>query len=209
MSLINDALKRAKESQPQGPAPAAPGPQLRPAEPERHARHNAALLLPVVLGVLALLVLFLVWQMAQQRGSLQVAASQAAPAPAASAQTPPAEPVPVPETAPGSPDAPAAAPSAAAETNEPSAAVVTSANSPAAAEPSEAGTNAALAPEPPKPAPLKLQGIVFSATRPSAVVSGRTLFVGSRIQNLRVAAITSDSVTLLGPGQTNVLTLER
>jgi hypothetical protein len=60
--------------------------------------------------------------------------------------------------------------------------------------------------QPPKPAPLKLQGIVFSK-RPSAVINGKVLFLGDRIREFRVVAITQDSAVLVGGGLTNILSL--
>ncbi len=62
MSLINDALKRAREAQQQARPTLLPGPQLRPVEPAQQARHGLGLLLPVALGVVALFGLFLVWR---------------------------------------------------------------------------------------------------------------------------------------------------
>jgi hypothetical protein len=62
-------------------------------------------------------------------------------------------------------------------------------------------------PPPPKPAPLRLQAIIFSPKRPSAMISGKTLFVGDKLGDLRVVAIDQDSATLAGAGQTNVLSL--
>ena len=72
----------------------------------------------------------------------------------------------------------------------------------------DGNTNSATVAEaqPPKPPPLKLQGIVFSQ-RPSAVISGKTLFVGDRIREFRVFAITQDTALLVGGGRTNVLSL--
>ncbi|HVV72693.1 MAG TPA: hypothetical protein VHI52_14530 [Verrucomicrobiae bacterium] len=64
-----------------------------------------------------------------------------------------------------------------------------------------------VAPTPPKPAPLKLQGIVFNPKRPSAVINGRTVFIGDRIREMRVLAITSETATLAGGGKTNILSL--
>jgi hypothetical protein len=59
----------------------------------------------------------------------------------------------------------------------------------------------------PKPSALKLQSIVYSPTRPSALINGRPLFIGDKIREFRVAAIEQDTVTLVGGGQTNTLTL--
>jgi len=39
------------------------------------------------------------------------------------------------------------------------------------------------------------------------MISGRTLFIGDKLEGLRVTAINRESVTLVGPAQTNVLTL--
>jgi hypothetical protein len=73
---------------------------------------------------------------------------------------------------------------------------------------SEASDASAMtAPAPPKAAPLRLQALVFNPTRPSAMISGKTLFVGDRLGDLRVVAINKDSAILIGAGQTNVLTL--
>ncbi len=59
-----------------------------------------------------------------------------------------------------------------------------------------------------KPALPKLQGIVFNPRRPSAVINGKTLFLGDRVAGFRVVAIGPDSATLVSGGQTNVLMLE-
>jgi hypothetical protein len=66
---------------------------------------------------------------------------------------------------------------------------------------------AGVAPEPPKATPLKLQGILFNPTRPSAVINGKPLFVGDRIREFKVIAISRDSATLASSGETNVLNL--
>jgi hypothetical protein len=64
-----------------------------------------------------------------------------------------------------------------------------------------------LEPLPPKPPLLKLQGIIFDPRRPSAVINGRTLFIGDRLRGMRVVSITSETATLTGGGRTNVLSL--
>jgi hypothetical protein len=60
---------------------------------------------------------------------------------------------------------------------------------------------------PPKPPAPKLQGILFAVTRPCAIVNGRTVFVGDRINEFRVMAISRDDVTLQSATETNVLSL--
>jgi hypothetical protein len=62
-------------------------------------------------------------------------------------------------------------------------------------------------PPPPKPAPPKLQAIVYRRTRPSAMISGKTLFVGDKFGDWRLVAISEESATLVGGGLTNVLVL--
>ncbi len=60
---------------------------------------------------------------------------------------------------------------------------------------------------PPKPPAMKLQGIIFDPKRPSAVINGRTVFIGDRIHGMRVVAITSGTATLVGAGHTNLLSM--
>ena len=62
---------------------------------------------------------------------------------------------------------------------------------------------------PPKPAPLRLQAIVYNPKRPSVLISGKTLFIGDKLGDLRVAAIDQESATLVGVDQTNVFSLPK
>jgi hypothetical protein len=62
---------------------------------------------------------------------------------------------------------------------------------------------------PTKPPELKLQGILFAATRPCAIVNDKTVFVGDQIGAFRVTAISKDSVTLQNQTETKVLSLSR
>jgi hypothetical protein len=50
---------------------------------------------------------------------------------------------------------------------------------------------------------------MFHPTRPSAMISGRLLFVGDKAGEFRVTAISQDSATLVGGGQTNLLKLSQ
>jgi MSHA biogenesis protein MshK len=67
-----------------------------------------------------------------------------------------------------------------------------------------------IATNPPVPLPpaLKLQMVLFSPSRPSAMINGKTVFVGDRIGDARVVAITQTTVSVLQDGQTNVLSLD-
>jgi len=67
----------------------------------------------------------------------------------------------------------------------------------------------AVVPPPPPPPEPKLQGILFDPTRPCAIVDGATVFVGGRVGEFRVTAISKDKVTLKSGTETKVLNLDR
>ena len=187
MSLINDALKRAKQAQPPPAPSASPSLHLRPVDPAQHARHNLGLLLPVAVAVVAMLILLLLWEIVQNRSTIKFV----------SAKTESAQAVNTPPPRPPAPSVPAVENRVAAPL----------APIPMAQE--NAATNPVVAaePSPPKPAPLRLQAIVFNPARPSAMISGRTLFVGDKLGEFRVLRISPESATLVGAGQTNILSL--
>jgi hypothetical protein len=54
-------------------------------------------------------------------------------------------------------------------------------------------TNSAPTNPPPK---FRLQGIVYDPVRPGAIVNGQTVYVGSRVGELRVKDILKDTITL-------------
>jgi hypothetical protein len=62
---------------------------------------------------------------------------------------------------------------------------------------------------PARPPEPKLQGILYDARRPCAIVSGQTVFVGDQVAEFRVTAISHDDVTLQSGTETNVLSLNR
>lgn len=197
MSLINDALKRAhkKADQPR-PSP-VDGLALRPPGPVASARHSEWLI-PAIIGLSVALMTIAVVIFNQARGSkgstpspetLTAKAREASPAatPAATAQT--AAPVETAKTP------------APAMTNTPLA--ITPAAAPVAAAVAESTAPVA----PPQPEPLRLQAIIHSPTRPSAIISGKSVFVGERVQGIKVVNITKDTVTLANNGKNLVLTL--
>ena len=218
MSLVNDALKRAKEAQQQAAPPPPSQMQFRPVEPGQQVRGGLGPIVPVTLVVLALLMLVLAWQwikgnrMTEPREARAVTRTAvqmtAAPPPvstpvAATTSAPASEPSPLPQLeshpipATGVVDTLAAIDS------------VTSISPAVTKEPENEAINAtAIAPAPqPKPAPLRLQAIVFNPKRPSALISGKTLFLGDKLGDARVVAIDRESATLVGGGKTNVLSL--
>jgi hypothetical protein len=52
-----------------------------------------------------------------------------------------------------------------------------------------------------------LQGIFYRPARPSAVINAKNVFIGSRVGEFQVLAITRESVTIGSATQTNVLSL--
>jgi hypothetical protein len=213
MSLINDALKRAKQ------VPAAPVPdlQFRAADPSMlvHGRSVRALW-PVAIAGIALLGLVLAWQVSSRRNIPAASLGPITVESASSSTEPVAEPAkPVasqdPATAVAGLDRTAAKASVPVEqVSAASSPVKPTASLAAAGSPNQpandSATNVGVATEPP-PSPLKLQGIIYNPRRPSAVINGRTLFLGDHFRDFRVTSIGADSVTLVGAGQTNVLNL--
>ena len=89
MSLINDALKRAKDAQ-QKTRGIAPGPQLRPAEPFPPAARRIGIVLPLVVVLFVFLSWLIVLQMREKVSASQLDNKPAAlvkPAPTAPLQT--------------------------------------------------------------------------------------------------------------------------
>jgi hypothetical protein len=209
MSLINDALKRAKQAQQQAAASQPPQPdmELRPVEPRQYARPTVGLTIPVLLGLASLVLLVLLWQTARNSNSQNApeVTARARTATAAAGQTAP----PTAATTPAAQTSPSPAPTPSIASQE--VAAQSSATNPpiSAAFAQDAPTNPApvAAVAPPKPVLPKLQAIVFHPTRPSVMINGKSLFVGEKIGEFRVRSIEQDSVTLVGAGQTNILTL--
>jgi len=216
MSLINDALKRAKQAQ--GQTPTVPGPQLRPVELVATASHPSRLAVRGISVAVIGLALFLAWRLVRTNGSIQpgvtvpqvpaVANAVPAPKPAPITQHAPAQNVEATATVPPRPS-PAATLGTSVEAHS------SSASNPVASAPVAAAatdvavtispTNAPVVPE--KAAPPKLQGIMYQPGHPAAMISGKMVFIGDKFGQWRVAAIDQESATLIGAGQTNILTL--
>jgi len=221
MSLINDALKRAKQAQQQNPAPPVGAPALRPVDPQQQpTQSRPGLMMPAGLAVVAVvgaLLLCVLWKKQSPSATVDGPATLTA-----AARTPDA---PVKQVSPG----------ATTEHSEPAIGAAKSSfstaradNLPVSSQPDAPGTNLssgatsvtnqagnlpdvpatnrpALEPAPP---PLRLQSIVFNPRSPSAMINGRVVFVGDRIRDLRVTAIHRDEVLLVGGGTNLVLSLE-
>ena len=207
MSLINDALRRAKQVQRDVAPPAASDTQFRTIDPAaQSARHGVGLLLPALLAAMALLAMLLFWELSHpgtaltSRTPLAVAARSPITSNADTlVEAPPAKSEVPAVTVDSAKAAPAGGPDSAAGSPAASSNLV--------AAPDAAETNRAAATEA-APPPLKLQGIIFNPRRPSALINGRVIFLGDRVREYRVLAIHRDEVLLAGAGQTNVLSLE-
>ena len=55
------------------------------------------------------------------------------------------------------------------------------------------------------PKNARLQGIIFHPKSPSAIINGKTVFIGDRVGRARVASIARDSVTLQIENETRIL----
>ena len=210
MSLINDALKRAKEAQQQTSPPPSPQMQFQPVEPSQRALHSLGLLVPAALAVVALLALIFVWQWAQARTAAREREVRALTPRVAKATIAPQTAKPSPALA--LPAVQPAPPPQRSSRPAPATGVATTSTTPAspllATEQDSKDTNSpAIAPPPPTPPPLRLQAIVFNPKRPSALISGKTVFIGDRLGDSRVVAIDRESATLVGAGKTNFLTM--
>ncbi len=201
MSLINEALKKARQAQPVASTAATPA--LRPVEPAPHADNGGGLWLPLLIGVTLLTSGILLWQWfasghveTVRARSTSAATLTPAALPVGQVKTPVEVNAPVPAPSPV-PIPPVAADAKAAPTN--TLATLT--------EPSGTTTNVAIA-DAPKPPAYKLQGIIYRPKNPSAVIDGKLVFAGSRVGEAHVLLIEKDAVTIVTPaGQTNLLEL--
>lgn len=190
MSLINDALQRAKQQTTTQAAGNLNLP-LRPADAQAQPHSSKGMLF--TLGFVALLV---------AAGAIvpRLVNHQAvSPVPAAALKTIPA---PEPATERVAMSRSIASPSAAQATQAP----VPAEPAPESVNPARPEAVAAAPVEEAPAAPtFKLNGIFFTARKPSAIINGRTVYPNSRIGDFRVQAITATHVRLASATQTNVL----
>ena len=169
MSLINDALKRARESQRNNPPTGAP-----PLPPVEHSARGGA---GWILAVAAVLFLAAV-------GIFLGPALFAHKAPpTAAVKTTKISTLPTVVAAPA-PNVPASPPK--------------TARTPAALPPTPAANTIPPPAVATEPLP-KVQGIIFNAARPLAIVGGRTVSVGDRVGGFQVKQILKSSVIFQQP----------
>ena len=207
MSLINDALKQARQNPTSKPG-TAPTP-LQPSGTRRRAGRSIFLVPLILVLVAAGSWCWLKWwegQLTDRRVSQPVQIAARTKTKLASESSPtltnPPEPMTlaiIPLAGSGVSNRPPAV--AANDTN-----VV--AASPVVSTTASGPTNLVIAPPATFPV-LKLQGIFYSATRPSAFINNQAVFVGEKILQARVIAIGRQGVTVFWNGQTKMLNLEQ
>ena len=213
MSLINDALKRAKQAQPQNPFGGQPTVPLQPVDyaprPNYFLRLFVALLTVVTLACSGWF-FWKWWRSREERRSVVVAVNEAKAESAAQSKA-------WPQTSPRKSaiqvstnivvrtnvavtpkleaDARSAPTNASISTSQTTAAGSATATEPAA---------------PPSPfADLKLRSIIYREDKPAAVINGDMLYVGDEIRGARVVRIERNSVTIERKGETNEMRLPR
>lgn len=174
MSLINDALKRARDSQQKNPSPSGVTPLL-PVEPRERGFNWILATLVIFLMVVAC---FFISLALAKRTVENTTAAPVAAAPVAAATNSAAPETPAPPQVETGPVAPA---------------IVT-------LPPAPANTDAVVSVV---VAPIKVQGIMYDPSQPSAIVDGKTVHIGDRVFDFHVKTISPNSVTLTGPGGTN------
>ncbi len=222
MSLINDALKRARLAQKNlAPPPAATLP-LRPVEPSLARPARSLRLASLALAAPALVVAGLGWLALRKPDTptaLPVAATpatvaQAQPmlspqqqpdAPAATAVKPVTRPEPLPTQ--NAVSAPETSLQPVGSVSPSPGASVTAEAASARSAASADQTGGAAASPPVRTLP-KLQGIFYRTQRPAALLDGKMVLIGGLVGEHRVTAISPNTVTLVRAGQTNVLTLD-
>jgi hypothetical protein len=182
MSLINDALKRASESDRKRPARAAMPPLMQPAT-NRPGPRNASLVVAIALAVIGLTTAWAIWK----SWTADHHAYAAAPMQAVAAKPAPASPEPAPVVI--------ATP------------VVTAAPVAAPVAPVAAGTPA---PDPDAlPTNLTVKAIFYSKTSPRALINESTVETGDRVNGVLITGISSNCVYVDWNGKTRELTLGR
>ncbi len=197
MSLINDALKRARQAQTQAPPPVSPGPQLRPVEPPMQSVRKGGLILPLFIAGIVVLVFLLSWNLF--RGGSKSESTSIVPMKPERVRAS-ASPQPVSVT-------PRPNPSAHLEASQTDTnlTVPSLVSKPPLIENVTPSVKAAAATAP--ATPLKLEGIVFHPTHPAAMIAGKMLFINDKVGDWQGVGISRDSATLSNAGQTNVLSL--
>jgi len=193
MSLINDALRKASQSQRGKTGGMAPGKPLKPTDTGQ-ASPSVSALIPILI-ILVLLAVGGWYGYKYWRGGRPLTAN----APIQPASVPPTKALAPPSNVPGTKSVapPLTKTNPAAVTNPP--AQIPAATS-SISKPNPASTNVAEIAEvlpPPQFPPLKLQAIYFRASRPAAMINGQLCYRGDMLNGgVKLVEITRQSITL-------------
>lgn len=226
MSLINDALRRASQSDKDRPLQAAPAPGMEPAPVARRSRLTLILAAATVVVLLSAGWFFWQWWSVRQQERAAASAPVMAPrvvaqpavtrpAPVAAATAAPVvRPVPITPAAPVAQAAPAE-PATPAAPAQPVSAPVAAATPVASAPPVDATPVAPQAPSglpnvadynpTPWPVDLKLGGIFYSKTAPRALINGNIYGPGDSIEGVKIKSIEPEKVIAEWNGRTREL----
>ena len=217
MSLVNEALKRAKEAHDKQAGTPLRGAPLHTIETPPASKMWIVALLCFVLALIGAGGGIWYWKKHQPQPPLQTktespAQPAAQPQPVAakkSALKPSAAPIATatPPAVPKGESAPATAPAAepAPKPESAAGAIVVDNRRVNIIPPTPAAIPAPTIPPPSPPVPLRLQGILYSASKPAAIINGRTVWVGDRISGMTISAIESDHITVIYSNQPIVI----
>jgi hypothetical protein len=208
MSLINDALRRAKQEKKETPPENSSGTPMQPVESRRQPGRSSSPILILLIAIVLLAAGWFFWKgfQAKPESTPAVADAHAPSTISADAilteKSPPQLPVESaiavtsslnPQIVPADLEKPAAV---------------------EAAKPIESVTDTNPAATPPHIATLpaqqelKLQGIFYRISNPTALINGKTVSAGEKVSGARVLKIERQEVTVELDGQTKVLTLQ-
>jgi len=199
MSLINDALKRARDANKQRGGDGSSGVPLQPVDyasrPNRFLRLIVALILVSAVGLAAFS--FSKWWHAREQLQRVTTTTNAPPVQA------PIEPATTPESA-ATKYRVRVSTNIVVRTN----AVRRTPTAGATQTNAVAGTAESFVVDDGFP-DLKLQSIIYRLNKPAAVVNGEMIYVGDTIKGARVLSISRSEVTVEWKGKTNILQLPR
>jgi hypothetical protein len=210
MSLINDALKRAKQAQQENPFGGQPLQPVGYARRPNHFLRSVAALLAVVTLACSGWFFWKWWSGRDQRQSIVVTVNESKAHSAAQSKAP-AQSSPRKSVIQVSTNIVVRTNVVVTPTPEPEGLLAPTNAAPSTSQTHTAAPAPAAEPAPP-PSPvadLKLRSIIYREDRPAAVINGDMLYVGDEILGARVIRIERHSVTVERKGETNELRLPR
>jgi hypothetical protein len=203
MSLINDALRRASQTEKDRPRPTSTATGMEPAPVARSSRLTVILAATVLVALLLAGWFFWQWWHVRNSADNTVATANIAPPVAPRVIPPPAvaKPIPVAPSAPIAPVKPAPAPAPVAVV--PATPAVAA---PPVAAPAGLPNMANFSPTP-WPVDLKLGGIFYNKTNAQALINGNIYKIGDEIHGVVIKKIDPDIVTVEWEQRTRTLSM--